>query len=262
MPGRRPLSRNSSTRSNRIMVFPRLSPAHLDISCMNTLKPTTAISGEICKSSIMPLVHMSGLENLSTTCNFVRVVLISPSRIPRTPQFSGNRVLQVSGNINSFGLLTKPMIRAVSSPRKISPSSSQPVSGLYNVICRRCGGRVVLYQPGARSRISDLLYLIKPGSSYFTSKGYEYTEIEQRTWHTGDSSERYISGFTKVILLSERGYTRLQIREITNLSEKVIDEYLTLYATYKEIGSDRIAQILSSSGKEVDSKKRGREESR
>gem|GEM_PF-3758918 len=48
------------------MVFPGLSPAHLYTSCINILKPTTAISGETCKSSIMPLVHMSGLENLST----------------------------------------------------------------------------------------------------------------------------------------------------------------------------------------------------
>ncbi|MCQ1539636.1 DUF1670 domain-containing protein [Methanocalculus taiwanensis] len=92
-------------------------------------------------------------------------------------------------------------------------------------------------------------------------KGYEYTEIEQRTRHTGDSIKRYITGFSKVILLSDKGYNRLQIRELTNLSEKVIDEYLALYATYKEIGADRIAQITASSGKEFEVKKGGRGDS-
>lgn len=88
-------------------------------------------------------------------------------------------------------------------------------------------------------------------------KGYEYTEIEQRTRHTGESIKRYISGFSKVILLSERGYNCLQIRELTNFSEKVIDEYLALYATYKEIGADRISQITASSEKKFDTKKGG-----
>lgn len=95
----------------------------------------------------------------------------------------------------------------------------------------------------------------------FYLKGYEYTEIEQRTRHTGDSIKRYITGFSKVILLSDKGYDRLQIRELTNFSEKVIDEYLGLYATYKEIGADRIAQITTSSGKDFEAKKGGRGDS-
>jgi len=35
-------------------------------------------------------------------------------------------------------------------------------------------------------------------------KGYEYTDIEQRTRHTGDAIKRYINGFSKVILLTSR----------------------------------------------------------
>jgi hypothetical protein len=88
-------------------------------------------------------------------------------------------------------------------------------------------------------------------------KGYEYTEIEQRTRHTGDAIKRYISGFSKVVLLSNQGYSIIQIRELTNSSEKVITEYLALYETYKEIGSDRLAQITSSMAERLDSKKRG-----
>ena len=88
-------------------------------------------------------------------------------------------------------------------------------------------------------------------------KGYEYTEIEQRTRHTGESIKRYISGFSKVVLLSNRGYSSIQIRELTDSSEKVIIEYLTLYETFKEIGSDRLSQITSSSVVEFDSKRGG-----
>jgi hypothetical protein len=89
-------------------------------------------------------------------------------------------------------------------------------------------------------------------------KGYEYTEIEQRTRHTGDASKRYISGFSKVILLSEKEYSPPQIRELTSQSEKVVYEYLALYATYKETGKDRIIQITTPPSEEFDTKKGGR----
>jgi hypothetical protein len=89
-------------------------------------------------------------------------------------------------------------------------------------------------------------------------KGYEYTEIEQRTRHTGDAIKRYISGFSKVILLSQKEYSPTQIRELTLQSEKVVYEYLALYATYKETGKDRITQITSPPSGEFDTKKRGR----
>ena len=88
-------------------------------------------------------------------------------------------------------------------------------------------------------------------------KGYEYTEIEQRTRHTGDSIKRYITGFSKVILLSQKNYSPQQIRELTSQSEKVVSEYLALYETYKEIGKNRITQILNPSPTEFDTKKRG-----
>ena len=89
-------------------------------------------------------------------------------------------------------------------------------------------------------------------------KGYEYTDIEQRTRHTGDAIKRYINGFSKVILLTSKGYSPLQIRELTSQSEKVIQEYLSLYETYKEMGGDRIAQIMTVSSPELDRKKGGR----
>ncbi len=86
-------------------------------------------------------------------------------------------------------------------------------------------------------------------------KGYEYAEIEQLTCHTSDSIEQYLSEFSKVILLSQKNYTLSQIRELTSQSDKVVSEYLVLYETYKEIGKDRIAQILNPSATEFDTKK-------
>ena len=47
-------------------------------------------------------------------------------------------------------------------------------------------------------------------------KGYEYTEIERRTRHTGQSIKRYIIGFSKVVMLHSKGYNPNQIRELTN----------------------------------------------
>jgi hypothetical protein len=93
-------------------------------------------------------------------------------------------------------------------------------------------------------------------------KGYEYTEIERITRHTGEAIKRYISGFSKVVLLSDQGYSVIQIRELTGSSEKVITEYLALRETYREIGSDRLSQIASSSVEKFNSKKRGLEVSR
>jgi len=92
-------------------------------------------------------------------------------------------------------------------------------------------------------------------------KGYEYTDIEQRTRHTGEAIKRYITGFSKVVLLSNQGYSVIQVRELTNSSEKVVTEYLALYEDYKEIGSERLSQITSAQVEKQDSKKKRLEES-
>ena len=53
------------------------------------------------------------------------------------------------------------------------------------------------------------------------------------------------------------GISVIQIRELTNSSEKVVSEYLALYKTYNEIASDRLNQIGSTSIEKLDSKKGG-----
>lgn len=88
-------------------------------------------------------------------------------------------------------------------------------------------------------------------------KGYEYTDIELRTKHTGHAIKRYIVGFSKVIMLYDKGYSLDQVRELTNNTEKVIREYLDLYQKYKDIGKERLEQILSTPQIEVLAEKRG-----
>jgi len=58
-------------------------------------------------------------------------------------------------------------------------------------------------------------------------------------------------------ILQKTRHATFQIRELTNSSEKVITEYLSLYETYKVIGPDRLAQITSTSIEKLDSKKGG-----
>lgn len=65
-------------------------------------------------------------------------------------------------------------------------------------------------------------------------QGYEYTDLERKTGHSGASIQRYLSGFSKVVKFLERGYSEAEIRELTELSERVLREYRDLYLTYKD----------------------------
>ena len=87
-------------------------------------------------------------------------------------------------------------------------------------------------------------------------KGYEYTEIERRTRHTGQSIKRYIIGFSKVVMLHSKGFTLDQIRELTNTTEKVVKEYLELYQKYGELSKDRMDQLVSTPKIKVENKKK------
>lgn len=78
-------------------------------------------------------------------------------------------------------------------------------------------------------------------------KGFEYTEIELRTNHSGHSIKRYLVDFSRIVMLQDRGYTVNQIRELTNNSEKVVKEHLDLFNKYKDECNDRIQQLLQPS---------------
>jgi hypothetical protein len=74
-------------------------------------------------------------------------------------------------------------------------------------------------------------------------KGYQFTEIEQKTNHSQRAVWRYLSDFSQVITLHQQGYPKAQIRIITNLSDKIIREYLQLFSDYSE--NERVAQLLN-----------------
>jgi hypothetical protein len=78
-------------------------------------------------------------------------------------------------------------------------------------------------------------------------KGFEYTEIELRTNHSGHSIKRYLVDFSRIVMLQDKGYTINQIRELTDNSEKVVKEHLDLFNKYKDECKDRIQQLLQPS---------------
>ena len=77
--------------------------------------------------------------------------------------------------------------------------------------------------------------------------GYEYTDIERKTGHSGFSVQRYLSGFSKSVRFYSRGYSLPEIRELTDMSERLVKEYLDLYETCKDNPESqiRLQQILS-----------------
>ena len=78
-------------------------------------------------------------------------------------------------------------------------------------------------------------------------EGYEYTDIERKTCHSGFSVQRYLSGFSKVVRFYSRGYSLPEIRELADMSERLIQEYLDLYEIFKDRPESQIRfqQILS-----------------
>ena len=78
-------------------------------------------------------------------------------------------------------------------------------------------------------------------------EGYEYTDIERKTGHSGFSVQRYLSGFSKVVRFYSRGYSLPEIRELADMSERLIQEYLDLYEIFKDRPESQIRfqQILS-----------------
>jgi len=86
-------------------------------------------------------------------------------------------------------------------------------------------------------------------------EGYEYTDIERKSGHSGCSVQRYLSGFSKVVRFYSRGYSSPEIRELADMSERLVEEYLDLYETFRDRPESQIRfqQILSES---LPSKKR------
>jgi len=65
-------------------------------------------------------------------------------------------------------------------------------------------------------------------------KRYQPTEVVLKTKHSLSSVTRYFENFIKVVYLDDQGFSIVKIRHLTGTSEKVVGEYLTLYARYRE----------------------------
>jgi len=93
---------------------------------------------------------------------------------------------------------------------------------------------------------------IGPGVSHKTRiielylQNYEYGDIERRTKHSSRAIMRYIKEFSRVFILQEQGHQPYEIRLLTDLSEKLLGEYLDLINRYSdEKYQDRLALIRS-----------------
>lgn len=74
--------------------------------------------------------------------------------------------------------------------------------------------------------------------------GYSFSQIKTRRWHSIAAIERYCTDFQRVVRLQERGLSLADIRLSTGLSERLLKEYLNLYAQIKA-EPDRLAQLLA-----------------
>ena len=74
--------------------------------------------------------------------------------------------------------------------------------------------------------------------------GYTFSEIQRRRWHSIGSIERYSGDFLRVVRLHSHGLAVAEIRISTRLSERLIQEYLDLYA---QVGfsNAQIEQLLT-----------------
>jgi biotin operon repressor len=92
---------------------------------------------------------------------------------------------------------------------------------------------------------------IGPGSSHkariieLLLKRYQPTEVSIKTGHSLSSITRYFENFNKVSYLYDDGYSIIQIRHLTAISEKVVREYIQIYSKYKGLDDykDRLEEI-------------------
>jgi hypothetical protein len=81
-------------------------------------------------------------------------------------------------------------------------------------------------------------------------KGYEYTDIERKTKHSGEAIMRYVKDFARILVLTEEGFEGEELRIITGLSEKTIQEYKELIETYStDEYQERLDQLHNIFGK-------------
>jgi hypothetical protein len=75
-------------------------------------------------------------------------------------------------------------------------------------------------------------------------RGYEYTDIERMTKHTGEAVMRYIKDFSRILVLTDESFNATELRIITGLSDKTIQEYKDLIEIYSTADyQERLTQL-------------------
>jgi biotin operon repressor len=90
-----------------------------------------------------------------------------------------------------------------------------------------------------------------PGTSHKTQiidlylKGYQFTEIEQKTNHSETAVLKYLSHFTQIVQLHTQNFSPGQIRTVTGFSDKLIAEYIELFKQYQHTDNQRLTLLLN-----------------
>lgn len=74
--------------------------------------------------------------------------------------------------------------------------------------------------------------------------GFTFSQIKQRRWHSISSIDRYCSDFQRVVRLHGRSLSVADIRISSGLSDRLIAEYLDLYAE-AEPQNERLQRLLA-----------------
>jgi hypothetical protein len=63
----------------------------------------------------------------------------------------------------------------------------------------------------------------------FIIKGFTYSEVRRKTYHSIEAIERYVAMFGRIAILAEKGLFPEQIAQVVNISTSLAKEYLELY---------------------------------
>jgi hypothetical protein len=74
--------------------------------------------------------------------------------------------------------------------------------------------------------------------------GYTFSEIERRQRHSISSIRRYLRDFVRIIRLQAKGFTVTEIRWVTGVSERLVEEYQALYKNCSPT-NDRLQGLLA-----------------
>lgn len=100
------------------------------------------------------------------------------------------------------------------------------------------------FQVPTRGAIQD----IGPGVSHKARivelylESWSFQELERRSRHSTRAIERYLKHFTQVVRLSAAGHGPEEIRLVTGLSQRVVEQYLELRERHRE--SWRLKELL------------------